>query len=371
MAKTTYVWDELSDNVIDEYEDGVLSASYTHEPGLYGNLLSQNRNGVTSYYHYDGRGDTIALTDDAGNVTDTKEYDAWGNVIASSGSTVMHYQFGGMLGYTIDQTVQLHYIRRRFFKATAARWISDDPIRVSPTHMDQFVYANNRPLSMSDPSGLIVSTVSPTPTVWSCGTSHITTAARFSMHWDISLDNPAPCDGWFVQQIVAWIGVTECPIKWPFLERDCCHPPSRRDYWGVNAVASLEAHRVAFNSRIAGVDNWRFNRIPFLKGSFAKYCGEMTIIAKGRFFCERDTGDLNVVWKNKKPGEGAGNHPAIETTVGNLPSWWNKAVEIEAQFRQIEFHFDCCEKTKCCPGGAFAQLSIIDGDSHRTIIDAE
>ena len=80
MPKTTYMWDELSDNVAAEFEDGVLSVAYTHEPGLYGNLLSQNRNGVTSYYHHDGRGDTVALTDDAGNVTDTKEYDAWGNV---------------------------------------------------------------------------------------------------------------------------------------------------------------------------------------------------------------------------------------------------------------------------------------------------
>ena len=71
MPGIEYVWDELSDNVIEEYEDGVLSVSYDHEPGLYGNLLSQNRNGVTSYYHYDGRGDTVALTDDSGNVTDT------------------------------------------------------------------------------------------------------------------------------------------------------------------------------------------------------------------------------------------------------------------------------------------------------------
>ena len=57
MPKTTYIWDELSDNVIEEYEDGVLTVSYDHEPELYGNLLSQNRNGVISYYHYDGRGD--------------------------------------------------------------------------------------------------------------------------------------------------------------------------------------------------------------------------------------------------------------------------------------------------------------------------
>ena len=73
----------------------MLAVSYDHEPGLYGNLLSQNRNGVTSYYHYDGRGDTVALTDDSGNVTDAKECDAWGNVIASTASTVTPYQFKG------------------------------------------------------------------------------------------------------------------------------------------------------------------------------------------------------------------------------------------------------------------------------------
>ena len=99
MPKTTYMWDELSDNVAAEYENGVLAVGYTHEPGPYGNLLSQNRNGVNSYYHYDGRGDTVALTDVAGNVTDTKEYDAWGNVIASTGSTVTPYLFGGRSGY--------------------------------------------------------------------------------------------------------------------------------------------------------------------------------------------------------------------------------------------------------------------------------
>lgn len=46
MPEIEYVWDELSDNVIEEYEDGVLSVSYDHEPGLYGNLLSQNRNKI-------------------------------------------------------------------------------------------------------------------------------------------------------------------------------------------------------------------------------------------------------------------------------------------------------------------------------------
>ena len=114
MPEIEYVWDELSDNVIEEYEDGVLSVSYDHEPGLYGNLLSQNRNGVTSYYHYDGRGDTVALTDDAGNVTDTKEFDAWGNIIASTGSTVTPYQFGGSQGYQTGNNGV--YVRARVYQ---------------------------------------------------------------------------------------------------------------------------------------------------------------------------------------------------------------------------------------------------------------
>ena len=135
MPKTTYMWDELSDNVAAEYEDGVLSASYTHEPGLYGNLLSQNRNGVTSYYHYDGRGDTVALTDDSGNVTDTKEYDAWGNVLASTGSTVTPYQFGGRHGYRHDANPGLINLRSRFWRGWCncstelARTLTPNPSR--------------------------------------------------------------------------------------------------------------------------------------------------------------------------------------------------------------------------------------------------
>ncbi len=130
MPEIEYVWDELSDNVIEEYEDGVLAASYTHESGLYGNLLSQHRNGATSYYHYDGRGDTVALTDDAGDVTDTKEYDAWGNVIASTGSTVTPYQYRGQRGFQKTAFVgATHYSRSTYYSAVIGRRFGANPGR--------------------------------------------------------------------------------------------------------------------------------------------------------------------------------------------------------------------------------------------------
>jgi RHS repeat-associated protein len=149
MPKTTYMWDELSDNVAAEYEDGVHSVAYTHEPGLYGDLLSQNRNGVTSYYHYDGRGDTVALTEDSGNVTDTKEYDAWGNVIASTGSTVTPYQFLGRLGYQ-TAVAPLSYVRQRIYQSSIARWLSTDTFDVA----ESYKYSWCSPVDLTDPSGL-------------------------------------------------------------------------------------------------------------------------------------------------------------------------------------------------------------------------
>ena len=150
MPKTTYVWDELSDNVIEEYEDGVLSASYTHEPRLYGNLLSQNRGGVTSYYHYDGRGDTVALTNDAGNITDTKDYDAWGNVIAATGSTQTPYAFVGRSGY--QTVIGGTYVRARIYYSAITRWLSQDAVDLDDGP-NLFHYSRNSPISRTDPSG--------------------------------------------------------------------------------------------------------------------------------------------------------------------------------------------------------------------------
>ena len=79
MAKTKYFWDPVEDNVTKEYdENGSTIVRYTTEPDLYGNLISQERDGVASYYHFDGQGSTLALTNKDGDITDEYAYDAFG-----------------------------------------------------------------------------------------------------------------------------------------------------------------------------------------------------------------------------------------------------------------------------------------------------
>jgi len=46
-----------------------------------------NPNGTFHYYGHDGHGSVRWLTDSSGSVTDTYDYDAFGNLISSSGTT--------------------------------------------------------------------------------------------------------------------------------------------------------------------------------------------------------------------------------------------------------------------------------------------
>ena len=51
-------------------------------------LISQERNGKTSFYLYDGHGSVRGLVDESGKITDTYNYDAFGNLLDKTGTTV-------------------------------------------------------------------------------------------------------------------------------------------------------------------------------------------------------------------------------------------------------------------------------------------
>lgn len=155
MPVTNYIWDVVSDNVLMEKDDDDETiARYVQEPSLYGEAISQERGGDTRYYHYDGEGNTIDLTDENENVTDTYEYTAFGEEVARTGSTVNPFGYKGSLGYYTNTDTDDTYVRARTYEPKIGRWMSPDPLLLLG-YPSTYLYADNTPVVLQDPSGLI------------------------------------------------------------------------------------------------------------------------------------------------------------------------------------------------------------------------
>ena len=86
-------------------------------------------------------------------VTDTYSYDAYGNLIASTGTTVNPYLFTGQW---FDAAIGQYYLRARDYSPSDADFTSRDPYggRTSvPTTQNHYLYANADPVDGTDPSG--------------------------------------------------------------------------------------------------------------------------------------------------------------------------------------------------------------------------
>jgi RHS repeat-associated protein len=135
---------------------GVMTAELDRD--IFGNLLSRlDAHGPTrGYYHPDGLGSTLALTDATGTIVGAMLYDAWGNVRAS-GSDVGKYRFTGA---ELDAASGLYHMGARFYNPSIGRWLSEDPDQdklgkvFNPLTLNFYAYVNNTPLNLVDRNGL-------------------------------------------------------------------------------------------------------------------------------------------------------------------------------------------------------------------------
>ncbi|MEK6775683.1 MAG: cysteine peptidase family C39 domain-containing protein, partial [bacterium] len=74
-----YVYDR-EDIILELDSSNTVVAKYTHGPGI-DMPISMQRNGQTYYYHFDGLGSVVALTNSTGTVVQKYEYDAFGNIL--------------------------------------------------------------------------------------------------------------------------------------------------------------------------------------------------------------------------------------------------------------------------------------------------
>ena len=139
--------------VLDELTGSAVTRTYTY--GLQRISEDQIVNGTwtPSFYTYDGGGNVRQLTNLAGAVTDTNEYDAFGNLIASSGTTPNAYLYRGE---QFDPDLGLYYLRARYYNPATGRFMSRDPQGGDPTNpasLHKYLYADGDPVNGVDRSG--------------------------------------------------------------------------------------------------------------------------------------------------------------------------------------------------------------------------
>jgi RHS repeat-associated protein len=152
---TRYLVDDLNPTgypqVVDELVGGAVTRQYTY--GL--DRISENQfvggAWTPSFYGVDGGGSVRQLTNSSGTVTDTYEYDAFGNKVNSTGTTPNNYLYRGE---QYDTDLSLYYLRARYYNPVTGRFLNVDPL--AGRGQRRYEYAGANPVDGSDPSGNFV-----------------------------------------------------------------------------------------------------------------------------------------------------------------------------------------------------------------------
>jgi RHS repeat-associated protein len=154
---TKYLVDDLNPTgypqVVDELTNGAVTRTYTYGLQRIDEDQIISSTWTPSFYGYDGGGNVRQLTNSAGAVTDTYEYDAFGNEVNHTGTTPNNYLYRGE---QYDPDLGLYYLRARYYNALTGRLMSRDPKdgkNFDPKTLHRFLYADGDPVNLADPTG--------------------------------------------------------------------------------------------------------------------------------------------------------------------------------------------------------------------------
>ncbi len=152
---TSYAIDPnaIPDQVLVKTAPGGAKTFYVYGLGL----LHEETGTAVRFYHHDRRGDTIALTDNSGAVTDRVAYGVYGEIISRTGTTATPFLFNGRWGVQTDANGLYHH-RARYYHPALRRFLNQDTVLGSITDsasLNRFAYANGNPVSLIDPFGLM------------------------------------------------------------------------------------------------------------------------------------------------------------------------------------------------------------------------
>ena len=139
--------------VLDEKVSGSVTRTYAY--GL--QRISENQlvggTWKPSFYGYDGHGNVRLLANTAVAVTDSYDYDAFGMIVKSNGTTTNNYLYSGE---RYDSSCGLYDLRARYYnQATGRFWVRDpeEGLLGLPQTLAPYPFTLNDPVNRIDPTG--------------------------------------------------------------------------------------------------------------------------------------------------------------------------------------------------------------------------
>jgi RHS repeat-associated protein len=140
--------------LLEEYDvNGNIVARYVYGMGL---ISREDASGQTLIYHYDHRGNTVALTDEEGTVTDRYAYTPYGRLVGGTGDTPHPFKFNGRDG-VMDDGNGLYFMRNRYYAPDLMRFIQRDSLYrgtiLATQSLNRYAYTAGMPNMAIDPEG--------------------------------------------------------------------------------------------------------------------------------------------------------------------------------------------------------------------------
>ena len=144
-AKQRQVWQ--GGQLVYEYRHGTNAVVSKYIRGI--NLIAGEIAGsARQFYLYNAHGDVAGLTNAAGSLTRSYDYDAFGVERGLSSADTNPFRY---CGEYYDKETGKIYLRARYYTPKLGRFSTVDPIRDGT---NWYLYCYNNPLRYIDPSGL-------------------------------------------------------------------------------------------------------------------------------------------------------------------------------------------------------------------------
>ena len=147
--------------MLGEYDGGgSLKRKFIYGPGIDEPLcmIDVAAGNAVYYYHFDGLGSVVALSDVNSVIVERYSYDVFGapTIYDADSSEIPQSAVGNPYMFTArraDDETALYYYRARYYAFDIGRFLQTDPVGYDDG-LNMYAYCGNNPLIWADPYGL-------------------------------------------------------------------------------------------------------------------------------------------------------------------------------------------------------------------------